>query len=631
MGDDLYPYYERELIFIRQFAQEFARKYPASAGRLMLEPSRSADPHVERLIEAFALLSGRIHHKLDDEFPELIQAVLNVVYPHYLAPVPSMAVLQFDLDASRADLPDGFAVPAGSRLRTLPDGPASCRYRTGYPVKLWPIRVEDARFLLPPFPPGTPSPPPKTEAVVRLRFVCDGGLPLSGLSVDSVRFFLSGEPTLVASLYELLFNHATSVVFRPVDPPGSAAKPLTVTFDPAEALGQVGFEADEGLLPYPRQSFPGYRLLAELFAFPSKFLFVDLKGFGAAARAGFGRRFEALVYLDRGGETQEQGVNTETFRLGCTPVVNLFDQTAEPIPLTETRSEYRVVPDVGRAMGTEVYSVESVLGTSAATGRSRPYRPFYSFRHGLSREADRGFFVASRRASRQDGDRGTDVFLSLVDLAFDPYQPEETTLVVRTTCTNRDLPAELRRAGDRLIFELEGAAPLSAIRCLRSPTLPLRPPTRRGAFWRLVSHLNLNHLSLTDSDEGRDALREVLRLYDFSEAATNAPGAAVNAQLVEGLAGVHSRRVTARVEPRGDDGDGFDAEGGVCRGVEITIDLDEEQFVGTGAFLFASVLERFFGLHASVNSFTQTVARSTQRGGRIIKRWPPRAGFRTLT
>src|SRR6516165_8945472 len=99
MSDVLYPYYERELLFIRQLAQEFARQYPAAADRLRLEPNRSADPHVERLIEAFALLAGRIHHKLDDEFPELTDALLSVLYPHYLAPIPSMGIVQFDLDA----------------------------------------------------------------------------------------------------------------------------------------------------------------------------------------------------------------------------------------------------------------------------------------------------------------------------------------------------------------------------------------------------------------------------------------------------------------------------------------------------------------------------------------------------
>src|SRR5439155_13195513 len=133
MSEALYPYYERELLFIRQLAQEFAKQYPAAAGRLLLEPTRSTDPHVERLIESFALLAGRLHHKLDDEFPELTGALLGVLYPHYLAPIPSLAVVQFELDPARGQLPQGFVIDKGSRLYTQPVHNLPCRFRTGYP------------------------------------------------------------------------------------------------------------------------------------------------------------------------------------------------------------------------------------------------------------------------------------------------------------------------------------------------------------------------------------------------------------------------------------------------------------------------------------------------------------------
>src|SRR5438445_4178777 len=118
MSEALYPYYERELLFIRQLAQEFAKRYPAAAGRLLLEPARSADPHVERLIEAFALLAGRVHHKLDDEFPELTDGLLNVLYPHYLAPVPSCLVAQFVADPARTPPAGGFTIPRHSEVAT---------------------------------------------------------------------------------------------------------------------------------------------------------------------------------------------------------------------------------------------------------------------------------------------------------------------------------------------------------------------------------------------------------------------------------------------------------------------------------------------------------------------------------
>ncbi len=613
MSRDLYPYYERELLAVRQLAQEFARQYPAAAGRLMLEPTQSTDPHVERMIEAFALLAGRVHHKLDDEFPELTDALLGVLYPHYLAPVPSAATVQFVADPARTPLDTGFEIARGSRLFTPPVQNLPCRYRTAYPVTLWPVTVESARLQGPPYPPGI-SPPPGTAAVLRIRLEAQAGAAFDKLTLDSLRFHLLGENPLCAELYELLLNHATQVVLASADRP--AARPVVLT---GAAIAPAGFEDGEGLLPYPRQSFPGYRLMTEFFAYPAKFWYLDVSGFAQARAAGFGRQLDLLVFLRRTGANLEQGVDASTFRLGCTPVVNLFEQAAEPIPLTQTRHEYRVVPDVSHPLGMEVYAVDEVTGVEPGQPGVE-YRPFYSIDHPTGR-GDGAYWYAARRASTRENDRGTEVFVSLVDANWTPARPATSTLVVRATCTNRNLPAALQRAGDRLAVSLEGAAPVSVIRCVRTPTLPLRPPRRRGAYWRLLSHLSLNHLSLADGAEGLTALRELLRLYDFSDPESGQQLAEANRLAVEGLVGVASRRSVGRVA--GGHASGF------CRGVEVSVELDEEKFVGIGSYLFASVLERFLGAYASLNSFTQLVARSRQGDG-LIKRWPPRAGDRTL-
>src|SRR5262245_63338517 len=118
MHETLFPYYERELLHLRQLVQEFSQRFPAAADRLLLEPNRSADPQVERLLESFALLAGRVQHKLDDEFPEISTALLEALYPHYLAPIPSLSIVQFELDAARAQLPGGFALERHSPLHT---------------------------------------------------------------------------------------------------------------------------------------------------------------------------------------------------------------------------------------------------------------------------------------------------------------------------------------------------------------------------------------------------------------------------------------------------------------------------------------------------------------------------------
>ena len=382
------------------------------------------------MIEAFALLAGRIHHKLDDEFPELTDALLGVLYPHYLAPIPSMSVVQFALNPAQAQLPEGFPIPAHTKLRTRDaiDG-LRCEYRTGYPVTLWPVAVTEARLATPPFPPGW-RPPPRTAAALRLQIECVSEIPFSALTLSRLRLFLFGDNAVIGGLYELLFNHARQVVFRPLE---RATSLQPVVCEPRDALRPVGFEADEGLLPYGRQSFPGYRLLTEFFAFRAKFLFIDLCGFDKVHDAGFQQKLEAVIFLDRTEPNLEQAVEASTFRLGCTPVVNLFEQTAEPKPVTQTRPEYLVTPDVAYPLGMEVYSVESVASVDPTRGATTEYQPFYSFRHGGAPRSQTGvwerehgaFWYAERRPATGEGDNGTNVYLHLVDLDFDPKAPAE--------------------------------------------------------------------------------------------------------------------------------------------------------------------------------------------------------------
>lgn len=615
MSRDLYPYYERELLAIRQLAQEFARLYPAAAGRLLLEPNQSTDPHVERMIEAFALIAGRIHHKLDDDFPELTDALFHVLYPHYLSPVPSLAVVQFVADPARTPLNDGFLIPRESRLFTPPVQDVPCRYRTAYPVTLWPVGVASARMHGPPYPAGL-TPPQGTAAVLRIQLEGLAGATFDKLALDTLRFHLLGENQLVAELYELLLNNATRVVLAATDRPG--VPPVVLA---PSAIAPVGFENDEALLPYPPQSFPGYRLMTEFFAYPAKFWFLDVAGFRRAKEAKFGAKCELQIYLNRTNPNLEKGVEAGTFRLGCSPAVNLFEATAEPISLTQARYEYRVVPETGHPLGMEVYSVDGVTGLDPTAAANVEYRPFYSIDHATGRGETGSFWYPTRRSSGREDDRGTEVYLSLVDQSWKPQLPATSTLVVRTTCTNRNLPSALQRAGDRLNLQLESAAPVSAIRCVRVPTMPLRPARRRNAHWRLLSHLSLNHLSLSDPVEGRTALQEILRLYDFSDPESGQQLAEVNRLLIEGLVGLNSQRVVRRLDDS--------AASGFCRGLEVTVVLDEEKYVGTGAFLFASVLERFLGAYVSMNSFTQLVAKA-QQGEGAIRRWPPRSGTRTL-
>jgi type VI secretion system protein ImpG len=611
MSEALYDHYREELFFIRKLAQQFRQRYPAAAARLQLEENRSADPHVERLIESFALLTARVQLKLHDEFPELTDALLQVLYPHFLAPIPSLAMMQFELPADRGN-EKGVHIPAQSMLRTQRPGDPPCRFRTCYPLTLWPVEVKEARLHPPPFPGGLNA-PPHAVACLRLRFHLQGDFSFDMLQLDRLRFYLHGDAALTMPLYELLFNHALQVVMRPLD-----VKPAPpVYLSPQQAIKPVGFELDEGLLPYPPVSFPGYRLLTEFFAFPQKFLFVDLLGWDRLKALGKCRQMEVIFFLNRTLPRLEAKVDPSVFRLGCTPLVNLFDPgAAEPFPLHHRRAEYRLEPDVAAPDAFEIYSVEEVTA-AFPDGTSVEFQPFYGYRHGGVRDERTAFWYAARKPGLRPNDQGTDVFLHLVDLKLDTARPADAVIIVKTICSNRDLPTRLPRQGEEIPFDTEFAAPGIRLRCLLSPTAAQRPPLRRGMHWRLISQLNLNHLSIAESGDGKAALREILRLYDFTDPDVDPQLSATARLAIEGIADLQTRRVARW------------SQGAFCRGVETTITLDEQNYVGTSMLLFSAVLDRFLGLYVHLNSFSETVVKVRQREGEL-KRWPPRAGVQAL-
>ncbi len=603
MEESLLEYYERELSILRQHGQEFAQAYPKVASRLLLEPGKCEDPHVERLIQAVAFLAARIHRKIDDEFPEITDALLGLLYPHYLAPIPSMSVAEFTLDPEQGKVTTGYELPRHTLLYSQPIDGTQCRFRTGYPVTLWPVTVASARFDLP----DRVATRSKALGLIRLELRTQGGVPFRELELDRLRFYLDGEGQSVHALYELLVNKTREIWIRPAgSKPGQ--QPVVL---PASCLQPVGFDGEEGLLPYPPHAFMGYRLLQEYFTFPQKFLFVDLTGFPNAAQIDLGDKAEVLIFLDQAPRV-DHVITQDNFKLGCTPIVNLFPQVAEPVRLDHTQHEYRVIPDVRRQQAYEIYGITDAVLTAADSHTVHDVQPLYSVRHGGSDEPPLAYWYAVRRLAERKGDKGTELFVSLVDLDVKPALPPVETLTLRTLCTNRDLPRRLSADEVGGEFELEGAAPVSRIRSLVKPTDPVRPPLSGERQWRLISHLSLSYLSLASG--GPEALQEILGLYDFS-------GSAVVRQHIAGIMGVGSRRVVRRPTVMG--------WHGFCRGMEITLQFDEDKYVGSGVFLFASVLERFLGLHATLNSFTQLIATSRQRD-KPIKRWPPRAGEQVL-
>ncbi len=605
MSDTLLPYYERELAAIKRLAGEFAETHPKIAGRLRVSADAVDDPHVARLLEGVAFLAARVHHRLDDEFPELTDALLGLLYPHYLAPVPSAMIVQLDC---QPDLMLPARLPAGVAVDTEPVHGETLRYRTTSAVTLWPIEVENVRLSgLPLVAPANPA-AAGASAVLRISLKCASpDVTFTQLGVDRLRFFLRGPINQTLPLYELLCAHAVSIAYA-----DNAVDPAPVIV-PGSAIEPVGFAPEEALLPWSARGFSGFRLLTEYFAFPEKFLFLDFTQIDVKTLISGGHQLEIFVYLDRALPELERMIGQQSLALGCTPLVNLFPQRCEPITLSHTDTEYRIVPDARRPRAAEIWSVERVRETKP-DGSFRPWRPF----HRLS-EADPdpgvtgGFYHISRKPSTP-GVPGTEVFLAPHDPDFDPDRPAEAVLSVDALCINRDLPTDLPFGGGRPRLRLvEGAAAVAALHCVTAATSTQRPPLREKGFWRLISHLSLGHLSVTGGNDGANALKEVLRLYDLRETAETRTA-------IEGLVGVTAAPGTARAPGRA---------GGFCRGLDVTLEFDPRTWQASGLYLLAAVLERFLALHGTINSFTRTRATLRGRPGSVAA-WPARSGTRVL-
>lgn len=603
MADELLSYYNQELLYLTRLGAEFAEQHPGAAGRLRMSADAVEDPHVSRLLQGVAFLNARIQRKLDDEFPELTNAVLEQLFPHYLAPIPSMSVFEF---RAERDLAEPRHLPAGLEITTEAVGGETCCFRTTQSTDIWPLEIESAALTGRPL--RGPVSPRGCVSLLRLSLRCLAPeMTLARLAPASLRFFIRGALPDALRLYELLFNNAAVVA---IADSVNDAQPLLLD---STSIVPVGFGGDEGMLPYRARSPLGYRLLTEYFAFPQKFLFFEIAGLAPRLQASKNRKFDIYIYFNRAVEDLEGSISAESFALGCTPVVNLFEQRAEAILLDQTQVEYQVVPDSRRQSTLEVYSIDSVTVTSRS-GAVRSYAPFFGLTHGSGAEDGAGHWHAVRRAAG-GRDLGTQTFLSIVDLEGNPSQPAESVASLETTCLNRELPSKLPFGAGRPHLRLRQAIPgIAGAHCLVAPTRTLRLPVRKGAAWRLISHLSLNHLSLTDDDTGAEALREILRLYDFKDAPETQA-------LIDSVLSIKAVRGTARAPDL--------AMGALCRGLDITIEFDEQKASGAGVFLLAAVLERFVAHYASINSFTRLTATVKGRSG-ALRTWLPRAGDLTL-
>ncbi|WP_434155562.1 type VI secretion system baseplate subunit TssF [Pseudomonas sp. JZ134] len=582
----LLDYYQRELTWLRRAGSDFAQRHPKVAQRLELSPSECADPHVERLLESFALLTARLSRRLDDEYAEFSNALLEQLYPLSLRPWPSCAIAQVQPNSAQGSLAQGHTLPRGVPLFATTSKGDSIHFRTAAPVTIWPLEISGAGLL------GSEETQALTgltegASALRLDVVRLGETPLNDLPLSSLRIYLSASPMVNAQLYDLLGAHTLAVLSSsPGEPPERCAG----------LPRSVGFLPEESLLPDEDGIHPGLRLLAEFFAFPDKFTFFDIP---VSAPAGAIDQMTLYLVFDE-APAGRISLQREDIALGCVPVINLFPRTSEPLRPDGTRSEYRLVADAYRENSVEIHSIRSVR---AHTSRGvRAVAPYYSCQHNGGSE---GLYWHARRIEGLNPLRqGSDLMISLVDTQLDPArEAPEYSYTADLLCTSRHM-AQTLAAGTPLNTERPG--PVACIKLLTKPLSQIKPDLTGASRWQLVSQLTLNHLSLVEGEHALAALKEMLHLH-------NLRGDGAARRQIEGITRLETTRIVDRV--------GHDAWRGWRNGYEVRVELDSAAMTGTSPVLFTGVLAHFFCLYANANRFVRTVL---IRGDKGIQTWQPR-------
>ena len=621
MDNRLLHHYNVELDFMREMGKEFAHNFPKVAGRLGMEGLECADPYVERMLEGFAFLTARVQLKIEEEYPKFCQHLLEVVYPDYLAPLPSMTVVQLQPDCGDKDLAKGVRIERGTSLKSGlgPNMQTPCEYRTTHDVDLFPITVTDAEYL------GTRAtlanlgikPTRQVSAGLRISVEVAAGIKISDLKMNELPLFLGGSGTVPLALYEHILAGVCGFSIITGSKKDRQVFPLS-----KDNVASFGFEPDQAMLDYQSRSFEGYRLLREYFAFPERFRFINFTGLQNVLKKIKGRSFDLVVHLDTRNSDLENVIGKNNFLPFCVPAINLFPKRADRITLNFTDHEFHVLADRSRPLDYEVHQVLAVTGHGNQADEHQQFLPFYGLKDDHAPTENSAFFTVQRKerllSSKQhtrgarSGYLGQEVFISLVDSNETPYSSKLSQLGIKTLCSNRDLPMQMPLGQKNGDFTLEVNAPIEKIRCVAGPTRPSTQLASGDYAWRLINHLSLNFLSLIDEnpDEGAAALREMLRLYSN--------GHTVSERQINGLLTVTAKAVTRRLPIPGPISFG--------RGLQITLTLDPTAFEAGGMYLLGLVLTEFFRKYVSINHMTETIVLTDNKIE--VARWPVKAGLR---
>jgi type VI secretion system protein ImpG len=574
-------YYQDELFFLREMGKEFSESHPMLAHFLL---EAGSDPDVERLLEGFAFLTGRIRQKLDDELPELTHTMMGMICPHYLRPIPAMSIVEFE---PQKTLRGKYLIPrTKTELESSPVGNTRCRFHTCYDVELLPISLEDVVL---------------EGQQLKISFRVLNGVQFSALGLDKIRLNLHGDTTIQYELYNMFCRNIQKVSVR-----SSNGSDQEIILDKTN-IKPVGFDESEGMIPYPSNSFLGYRVIQEYFSFPDKFLFIDVTGLENTSKLGIQDTFDIVFQLSR-RPNENVRITKDNIHLNCTPVVNLFSRSSEPIRVENERTEYRLRPEGPNSNHYEVYSVDKVFGMIPGTAQQYEYKAFYSFTHSLSERGN--IYYQTRLRDSVTSENSTETYISFINADQSVAVPTTEIISSELTCINRQLTEQLR-LGD-IKIPTSNSPEVARFRNITNVTPTIYSPLGGALHWKLISHLTLNRLSITS----KEALQGILSLYNFQ------------ALVDRGIGSENERRINSISNVQGIQKDRL-YRGTPIRGIEIQLDMLENNFINDGdMYLFCCMLNEFLALYSNINSFSQLTAKGANRGE--VQTWPMRIGKQTI-
>lgn len=557
--------YQAELQNLKDNAREFSRKYPALAPHLA---GASSDPDVERILQGTAFLSAGIQERLDTDFPEFAQSILRLVAPDYLKEIPATTIIEFK---PRNILNNLINIQQGAKLDSQKVGGINCRFHTCTSVNIYPLTINSCEL-------NQASGSSELDIIINNTSLANSVVQLSELPLH-----IAGDYIDASQLYYLLTQKLVSI---------SLVQGQQVTELVDAKLEPMGWDKDFNLLENHETTLHSYRRLQEYFINKFKFLFVNLTGLDA--NVDLPKAFKIRFKFNQ--NTHGLQVNKNSFKLFCSPAINLFETDAEPIPLTHKQNDLRLNPIRNSNNHLTIHSLLSVSGQNRRSTEKNNYIDF-----SLAAK-EQGNHPVYELIQKYTGPQEVD---SILRISFpNGYElPMREVLTAKLRCSNGVLTQQLK-LGD-VNVNTPDVPDLVSFNNVSAISEYIAPITDGNVLWKLLAHLTVNYLPIADLDN----LKTLLNLYNPTEK-SDAKDHAANKKRINSLK--QMRNIPAQRLYRGY----------LVRGQHVELDVDSTGFTSTGdLFLFGELIYSVIKQFSDINSFIELTINNLTNGEQLT--WQP--------